>query len=69
MPGIPRDPAVRHARAVKASAVARANHARRRLALGETFPTKGHAYAAGYRQGYQRASAWWRHKTQKARVA
>lgn len=56
------DPQWRHQRGVTAGAASRASYERRREAEGARFATKGVAYAAGYRRGYQSAFAWWRRK-------
>lgn len=53
------DPAWRHARAVKANTAARARYERDRETAGERYATKGVAYVAGYRHGYQTAMRWW----------
>jgi hypothetical protein len=66
MSGVPKCPIVRHTRAVKAGNAARLAHRKSAIARAERFPDKGIAYAAGYRSGYQTASAWWRRKLIRA---
>lgn len=58
------DPVWRHERAKKAGAGNRARHHAARMERGRRYQTKGHAFAAGYRLGYQKAMAWWRRKYQ-----
>ena len=59
------DPAWRHARGLKGGAASRASYTRRREQEAERFATKGVAYVAGYRRGYQTAMVWWRRKLLK----
>jgi len=59
---VPRDPAVRHTRAVKGGHGHACAAHRRREGRGAIFATKGLAYAAGYVAGYQNAMRWWRRK-------
>ncbi len=66
MPGVPKDPAVRAARALKGSQAARKAYEARRLDRGAQYADKGMAYAAGYRTGYQVACAWYRRKLARA---
>lgn len=57
--GIPKDPAVRHARAQKAGQAAK--HAHRQAALARAAGmTPAEAYVKGYVTGYNRAYHAWR---------
>lgn len=56
------DPVWKSERARKAGLANRKVAEQRRLAIGKRYPTKGAAYAAGYRQGYHTAMQWWERK-------
>lgn len=56
-------------RARKAGLGNRARCEAARKAKGSRYATKGDAYAAGYRSGYQTAMAWWQRKYQTERAA
>ncbi len=49
----------------KSVAANRAGHARTREAKAERFATKGVAYVAGYRAGYNTAMRWWRERERR----
>lgn len=63
------DPIWRQERARKAGIAAREAHRRRYEARAERYATKGVAYAAGYKTGYQAAMHWWQRKYQRERRA
>ncbi len=52
----------RHRRAVEAGKKSRESYRRRQETEAEKYATKGVAYAAGYRRGYQTAMAWARRR-------
>lgn len=59
------DPAWRTERGRKGGLASRATYRARVERDADRFSSKGTAYAAGYRRGYQTAMAWWRRRSQR----